>query len=403
MGNSRTVLALIVFISSILSQNVLTSYGQDVLGAGGFIRSKKNIDFSRIQIELYSQTQGGVFRKVESTDAAPNNGYFFIPVEETGQYRLKPIAPRGWKIEPEEMDVNIDGKTDDQEFDFEFIGFGITGTVYTRSESVGPPGIDIELVSPETGGQSVLQTSKTDESGQYVFFGVLPGRYILRIGQDYKSKYDFDTQQHEVDVGEDVGASFSFQIMGYRIVGSITTSNGDNLPNVKFVLSSLSGESITTALSNSEGYFTFSNVDNGDYLVKLDSAEAGQSALQLVTSEMPITIDHDHQNVPNFVVKSFTLDGSVIASSITKRPLSDVKIKAAFGDSAHEVGLETVTNGMGKFSLTGIQSGRPLKIKAAIDGYDFEGISLSSVTPRYLFIYTLHQYPQHNVYHYLPF
>ena len=93
-------------------------------------------------------------------------------MEETGQYKLKPIAPRGWKIEPEERLVNIDGKTDDEEFDFEFIGFGITGTVYTRSQSVGPPGIDIELVSPENGGQNVLQTSKTDESGQYVFFGV---------------------------------------------------------------------------------------------------------------------------------------------------------------------------------------------------------------------------------------
>ena len=39
--------------------------GQDVLGVGGFIRSKKNIDFSRIQIELYSQTPSGSHRKVE--------------------------------------------------------------------------------------------------------------------------------------------------------------------------------------------------------------------------------------------------------------------------------------------------------------------------------------------------
>ena len=98
------ICALSCFISAVLSQ--------DVLGAGGFIRSKKNIDFSRIHVELYIQTPGGGQRKVETTDAAPNNGYYFIPVEEVGTYILKPAAPRGWKIEPEERVVSIDGKTD---------------------------------------------------------------------------------------------------------------------------------------------------------------------------------------------------------------------------------------------------------------------------------------------------
>ena len=77
-------------------------------------------------------------------------------------------------------------------------------------------------ISPDAGATNVLQVSKTDEKGQYVFFGVLPGRYFLRIGQEDKSKYDFETIQHEVDVGEDVGNSKPFQIQGYRIKGSIS-------------------------------------------------------------------------------------------------------------------------------------------------------------------------------------
>ena len=379
MSNINIASIRLLPVVSLIYLFMISANGQDVLGVGGFIRSKKNIDFSRIQVELYSQTPGGGHRKVESTDAAPNNGYYFIPVEEVGTYTLRPVAPRGWKIEPEERVVNIDGKTDNEEFDFEFIGFGITGAVHSRSQTVGPHGISIELVSPESGAQKVLQIANTDEKGQYVFFGVLPGKYFLRIAQDDKTKYDFDTVQHEVDVGEDVGASTPFQIQGYRIKGSITTSNREVLSGVKFLLKS-SEKIIKTVKSDAKGQFTFSNVDSGDYIVALDSSEAGQTSLELEQAEMSVTVEHSHQIVPNFVVNSFALDGKVIASSKKQSPLAGVKIRAIFGGDITD--LETVTDKEGKFSLNRIRPGHSVKVKAVLDGYDFEGVALSSITPR---------------------
>ena len=380
MRHSCTNFTSIWIFSTLISVLISSCTSENVLGAGGFIRSKKNIDFSRIQIELHSQTPGGGRRKVDSTDAAPNNGYYFIPVEETGAYILKPVAPRGWKIEPEERQINIDGKNDNEEFDFEFIGFGITGAVYSRSQSFGPGGITVELVSPDAGATNVLQVSKTDEKGQYVFFGVLPGRYFLRIGQEDKSKYDFDTIQHEVDVGEDVGNSKPFQIQGYRIKGSISATNGDGLSGVKFLLTSPDGNTIQSSKSDTTGYFTFSNVDNGDYLVKLDSSEKGQTSLDLDKSERQIKVEHDHQTVTSFIVKSFALDAEIVASKKTQKPLAGVKVKVLFGDSAKD--SETVTDQSGKFILNGVQSGHSLKLRAVLDGYDFEGVDLSSLTPR---------------------
>ena len=364
--------------------------GQDVLGVGGFIRSKKNIDFSKIQIELYSQTLGGgkrPERKVESTDAAPNNGYYFIPVEETGAYTIKPIAPRGWKIEPEEKTVNIDGNTEDgEEFDFEFIGFGITGAVHSRSQAFGPRDISIELVSPESGSQNVLQISKTDGKGQYVFFGVLPGRYFLRVGNEDKTKYDFDTVQHEVDVGENVGASTPFQILGYRITGSVATSNKEVLSNVHLILTSYStGKTIKKEKSDAKGQFTFSGVDNGYYKVKLDSSEPGQSSLELENPEISVNVEHGHQVVPIFIVKSFSVEGKVVAASMKTqpKPLENVKVKAIFGGDVED--LEAITDKTGKFRLNRVPSGHSLKIKAVLDGYDFEGLTLSSLAPGYVY------------------
>ena len=376
MGASKIIPSIFI-VSCAISYFVSSVTSQDVLGAGGFIRSKKNIDFSRIHVDLYTQTPGGGRRKVESTDAAPHNGYYFIPVEEVGTYILKPVAPRGWKIEPEERIVSIDGKADNEEFDFTFIGFGITGAVLSRSQTFGPQGITIELVSPDS-PKNVLQSAKTDEKGQYVFFGVLPGRYFLRIGQEDKSEFDFDTVQHEVDVGEDVGASTPFQILGYRVKGSIFTSNREALPDLKLLLKS-SGKIIKTVKSDQKGHFSFSSVDHGDYVVAFDVSEQSQSSLELERTEIPVTVEHSHQVVPSFLVKSFSANGKVMASSKAQKSLAGVKVRAIFGGNVPD--LETVTDKEGNFRLTGIQPGHSLQIKAVLDGYDFEGVTLSSLKP----------------------
>ena len=273
-----------------------------------------------------------------------------------------------------------------------FTGFGITGAVHTRSQTIGPPAISIELVAPED-PQKVLQISQTDETGQYVFFGVLPGRYILRIGEEDKLKYDFDYQQHQVDVGEDVGTSKPFQIQGYRINGGIMTDNGVGMANVKFLLNTSTGKNIKSTQTNAEGLFVFTNVDNGDYVVKMDPAESENQKLELVSSEMPVKVEHHHESLSeNFIIKSFTLEGQVVASDRTKHPLPDVKIKATFraasggmtqGEDDNSVGTTTTTTDKaGKFQLKGVQSGSPLKVKAILDGHDFEAVSIASVTPR---------------------
>ena len=60
----------------------------------------------------------------------PNNFTIFSSTFDKG------VPPRGWKIEPSEFEINIDGETDScskgVDLNFEFIGFGITGSVLSK-------------------------------------------------------------------------------------------------------------------------------------------------------------------------------------------------------------------------------------------------------------------------------
>lgn len=125
--------------------------GESVLGCGGFIQSARAIDFSRINVRLLTK-QGAL--KYE-TDCAPNNGYYFVPVYERGEYRLQVVPPLGWQFNPPEVLVDIDGSTDDcsrqQDINFVFAGFGVVGRVVVKGAdgavNPGPASVKIELLS----------------------------------------------------------------------------------------------------------------------------------------------------------------------------------------------------------------------------------------------------------------
>ena len=72
----------------------LVSCDNDVIGCGGFIKASRVLDFSRINVQLYSKAGSLKFE----TECAPNNGYFFIPVYEKGSYTIKVSPPLGWQV-----------------------------------------------------------------------------------------------------------------------------------------------------------------------------------------------------------------------------------------------------------------------------------------------------------------
>lgn len=68
-----------------------------------------------------------------SSDCAPNNGYYFIPLYDHGNYTIRIDAPKGWTFEPNEFHFYFDGNTDicstQSDVNFVFQGFALLGKV----------------------------------------------------------------------------------------------------------------------------------------------------------------------------------------------------------------------------------------------------------------------------------
>jgi len=255
---------------------------------------------------------------------------------------------------------------------FEFIGFGITGSVLSKgADSSGPIGMSINLLtSDET---NVIATAMTDTDGKYDFFGVTPGDYIVQVEKDSANTLALDATSRKIHVGEDVGVVEPFNILGYSIEGQVIGINQEPLEGIEFKL--LEAESktvISTAKSDKTGSIKFMKVPVGHYLVELN--DNLKESIELVMNSQTVEVGHDNAHLTDFQVKSFSMFGSVKAGS---KPLGNVKINVENVENSKE---DMITNSDGSFVLKGV-SKAPVVLKAMLDGYDFDPIVIDKVEP----------------------
>uniref|UniRef100_A0A803TL17 Prealbumin-like fold domain-containing protein n=1 Tax=Anolis carolinensis TaxID=28377 RepID=A0A803TL17_ANOCA len=141
-----------------------------VVGCGGFVKSSVEINYSLIEIKLY--TKHGTLKY--QTDCAPNNGYFMIPLYDK-DYTFSLL------IDPTSVDIHVDGISDictrGGDIDFVFTGFSVNGKVLSKGQTLGPAGVLVSLRHP--GSEINIQATATHPGGKYAFFKVLPGEYEI--------------------------------------------------------------------------------------------------------------------------------------------------------------------------------------------------------------------------------
>lgn len=366
--------SLIIFIFA--SSSVFVS-ANDVLGCGGFIKSHVPIDFSKVEIKLY--TKQGILK--DRTNCAPNNGYYFIPLYDKGDYVLQLEPPPGWSFTPTKINLSIDGKSDDcsqgKDVNFVFKGFGITGKVEIfGTDGKGPAGVPVELKS-----DSEVRTSVTTENGNFFFTPVYPGRYTVSISHP---RWNIKKKSVAVTVteGNTDLPSKSLMIGGFDVTG-VVKSGKDPVEGASLILFKSGDDKsvvnvedcdktpvpgfkskdkfICHVTSNSAGKFVFPTVSTGTYYIvpfyKSNNIYFHPGAFEFTVKDGTVQLSEA------FEISGFTISGRVLSSQQGK-PLEGAVV---FVDD-QEVAR---TKKDGSFTLEGIKTGNyVLHVKA--DDMEFD-------------------------------
>jgi titin len=163
----------------------------------------------------------------------------------SGQY-ITATATRASTLDTSEFDIAVRAP--------------ITATTFTISGRVADSsGSAIPNVSVTRSGSTTAVL--TNSAGYFTFTNVPAGTYTITPS---KSGYIFTPTSRTVTVSSaNVGGQNFTGSTGYSLSGRISTSSGMQIPNVKVTRTG----STTSVLTNSAGYYTFTNVPSGTYTI----------------------------------------------------------------------------------------------------------------------------------------
>ncbi|XP_017337862.1 nodal modulator 1 [Ictalurus punctatus] len=322
------ILVFIVFSLYVVSVNC----ADDILvGCGGFVKSDVEIDYSLVEIRLYTK-QGSLKYQ---TDCAPINGYFMIPLYDKGDFVLKIEPPLGWSFEPTTVDIHVDGLNDvctkEQDINFFFTGFSVLGTVLSKGHLQGPAGVEVSLKN--AGEDQILQMVFTQAEGQFTFSKVLPGNY--EITASHASWILERTSTSVVVSNANAQAAAPLVVKGYDVSGEVQ-SDGEPMKEVTFLLYSatvmqeISGCSSTpvdgalsddpsfvylcSAQSREDGTFSFPCLPSGEYTV-VPYYRGERITFDVAPSRLDFRVEHNSLKLePIFRVMGFSVMGRVLNS-----------------------------------------------------------------------------------------
>ncbi|XP_077172101.1 nodal modulator 1 [Paroedura picta] len=303
-----------------------------VVGCGGFVKSDVEINYSLIEIKLY--TKHGTLKY--QTDCAPNNGYFMIPLYDKGDFVLKIEPPLGWSFEPTSVDLHVDGVSDictkGGDINFVFTGFSVNGKVLSKGQDMGPAGVLVSLKN--AGSEVAVQATVTQTGGKFIFFKVLPGEYEIFASHPTWTLKEASTTVRVTN--SNAYASGPLIVAGYNVSGSVR-SDGEPMKGVMFLLfsSSVPKEDILgcnpspvdgfplredslaylcSVISKEDGSFTFLSLPSGKYTV-VPFYRGERITFDVAPSRLDFAVEHNSLKIePIFHVMGFSVTGRVLNS-----------------------------------------------------------------------------------------
>lgn len=366
-------------------------------GCGGFIEaspsltmlrkpSDPKLDYSHIVVELH--TVDGLVK--DSTQCAPN-GYYFIPVYDKGSFIIRLKGPDGWSWEPDQVPVSVDhnGCNGNEDINFRFTGFTISGRVLgaVGAESCpeingGPANVKVELISTSN---DLINAVFTSQGGSYMFTNITPGKYRLVASHPMLTIVQRGSPEIELGFGNLVVDDI-FYVPGYDMDGLVVSQGNpvlgvhvylysDDVHEVKCPQGSGAApwpnQALCHAISDANGKFAFNFIPCGKYRL-LPFYKGENTIFDVSPPSMEVLVEHSHVNISQpFQVTGFSVGGRVVTSEGVG--VEGVKILLDGRERA-------TTDVQGYYKLDQVTSTR-YTIKAEKDHFDFSSLENFMVLP----------------------
>ncbi|MGP8233898.1 MAG: carboxypeptidase regulatory-like domain-containing protein [Limisphaerales bacterium] len=196
---------------------------------------------------------------------------------------------------------------------------GIIGQV-SNDNGVPISGIDVTVYGDGATNQGVDVTIQTDTSGNYAVLGLPPGKYGVSVGNDG------GVDPQEIRIVSNEQRTVNFTLAGSVIQGIVLAPDGVTPVPLATVALAQAGEILATALSDTNGNYTFRVLIPGRYALAA-SASTGLSSNQAVALKSganlqaaPLVFGPDMLNI----LVTDTSDNPLTSASIALYPANGV-------------------------------------------------------------------------------
>ncbi len=255
-------------------------------------------------------------------------------------------------------------------------GAGVSGTV-TTTDGTPIANATVEILYDDG---EVKETVTTDESGAYSFTYAEVGAYTIRAtaGNTGGTEKVAVKRMNAFDVfltGEtDIVLKGAYSVSGAVSPSDATVTLTDTTGNV------------IKALQITNGTYTFTNVPNGTYIIKVET-ENGCAVREVTVFNANVTVDE----IEITAVSSATINGTVSAEARDGSYYTKNYASVFLRDSNGTVVAQTKTEADGSYSFNGISSGnysiiaeaeeqRPDKFDAIVHPHKLSGYAYAEIT-----------------------